>query len=359
VNTERGPTGPDSSATGPVRVVTVVLNWNGCDDTLACLTSLKLATRARDRIVVVDNGSSDGSVARIRAEHPDVSLIEAGTNLGYAGGNNLGIAHALALSAEYVLILNNDTTCAPELIDRLVDAAARHPRAGMLCPRIFYMHEPARVWFDGARWATRALNFRFPGKNSLEAELTDAEHETDYACGAALFVRAEVIRAVGVFNSRYFLVWEEADWCYRAREEGWRSLVVPAAKIWHRIGVSFGSEASPLRTYFSRRNRLVWLFRHGSFRERLRVSFEAAVEAVPRWEIGCDAGGPWVRRLAWAARDWVASALGRGERLQYLAKRQAFLDFVRGRLGPPPPLVLDLNRRWGQRQGSVRSAAAG
>jgi hypothetical protein len=220
----------------------------------------------------------------------------------------------------------------------------------MFCPRILYMHDPDRVWFDGASWISRVLNFKFPGKNRLAAELGDAEHETDYACGAALFVRADVIRAIGAFDARYFLVWEEADWCFRAREKGWRSVVVPSARVWHRIGASFGSEASPLRTYFSRRNKLVWLFRHGTVGERLRGIFAAALEAVPRWRTAPDVDVPGWKRIAWAARDWLTSMAGRGERLEYLAKRRAFLDFVRGRLGPPPPLVLQLNTRWSERQ---------
>jgi GT2 family glycosyltransferase len=334
-------------------VVIVVLNWNGRDDTLACLDSLREVVKDNVGVLVVDNGSTDGSVPAIRAAHSDVELIETGRNLGYAGGNNVGIGRAVAGGADFVLVLNNDTTCAPDMVDRLLDAAARHPRAGMLCPRILYMHEPERVWFDGARWKTDALTFGFPGKDRLASELPADDHETDFACGAALFVRAEVVREVGAFDERFFLVWEESDWCYRARKAGWSSLVVPAAKVWHKVGASFGSEASPLRTYFSARNKLVWLQRHGAVRERLRAVAAAARTCVPRWQ---PAGGntPLVRRLVWAARDWLLAAAGRGERLDYLAKRRAFADFALGRLGPPPAAVLDLNGRWSTRRAAHR-----
>jgi GT2 family glycosyltransferase len=106
------------------------------------LESLRGNSTANRRILVVDNGSTDGSVAAIRAAFRDVELIETGRNLGYAGGNNVGIERAVAEGADYVLVLNNDTTCAPDLIDRLLDAAARHPRAGMFCPRILYLNDP-------------------------------------------------------------------------------------------------------------------------------------------------------------------------------------------------------------------------
>jgi hypothetical protein len=333
------------------RVVVVVLNWNGRADTLACLDSLRAVSREDVQILVVDNGSTDGSVPAIRVAHPGLELVETGRNLGYAGGNNVGIERAVAAGADFVLVLNNDTTCAPDLVDRLLEAAARHPRAGLLCPRMLYMDEPHRVWFDGARWNPAGLTFAFPGKDRDERELGAANHETDYACGAALFVRAEVVRQVGAFDERYFLVWEESDWCYRARQAGWSSMVVPSARIWHKVGASFGSEASPLRAYFSSRNKMVWLARHGSAGERIRALAAAARAAVPRWQVSADGTVPHTRRALWAVRDWALAASGRGERLGYLAKRRALADFALGRLGPPPAVVLELNRRWSARQG--------
>jgi GT2 family glycosyltransferase len=267
-------------------VAIVLLNWNGRRDTLLCLDSLRAIRRTDVKVLVVDNGSTDDSVQMISAASPAVELIETGRNLGYAGGNNVGIQHAMAAGADFVLVLNNDTTCAPDVIDQLLDAAARHPRAGMFSPRMLYMDDPQRVWFDGARWKSDALTFGFPGKDRLESELGTEDHETDYACGAALFVRAEVVRQVGAFDDRFFLVWEESDWCYRARAAGWSSMVVPSARIWHKVGASFGSEASPLRTYFSARNKLVWLARHGTAWASGFVPSRAAVHsAVPRWQL--------------------------------------------------------------------------
>lgn len=341
----------------PAHVTIVVLNWNGRADTLACLESLRAVINDKVTVLVVDNGSIDGSVPAIRAAYPDLEVIETGSNLGYAGGNNIGIERAVAGGADFVWVLNNDTTCAPDAVERLLEAAERQPRAGMLSPRIFYMHEPERVWFDGARWKPGALTFGFPGKDRLESELAADDHETDYACGAALFVRAEIVRQIGAFDPRFFLVWEESDWGFRARQAGWASLVVPSARVWHKVGASFGSEASPLRTYFSARNKLVWLQRHGTAGERIRAYAAAARAAVPRWQVTADGAVPLTRRVLWAAREWSLAAAGRGERLGYLARRRALADFVLGRLGPPPALVLELSRRWSARQGS-RTAAA-
>lgn len=338
------------------KVAVVVLNWNGRDDTLACLDSLRSVAHGNIHVLVVDNGSQDDSVAAIHSIHPELRVIETKCNLGYAGGNNVGIERAMEDGADFLLVLNNDTICAPDVVDRLLAAAARHPHAGMFCPRMLYMDDPQRVWFDGAHWRSGALTFGFPGKDRPEAELDTDDHDTDYACGAALFVRAQVVREVGMFDERYFLVWEESDWCYRARRAGWSSMVVPSARIWHKVGASFGSEESPLRTYFSARNKLVWVARHGSRGERLRALAAAARAAVPRWQVSADVALPRPKRLLWAAREWVHSAAGGGDRLGYLARRRALADYLRGRLGPPPDAVLELNRRWVSRRG--RSADA-
>ena len=145
-------------------VFIVVLNWNGRADTLTCLRSLQALADKRTRVLVVDNGSTDGSVAAILAAHPEVPVIETGRNLGYAGGNNVGVRHAIAEGADFVLVLNNDTVCAPDMIDRLLQAAAKHPGAGMFCPRIFYMHDPGRVWFDGPVGTRPSSTSAFPAK---------------------------------------------------------------------------------------------------------------------------------------------------------------------------------------------------
>ena|ERR1700681_3309672 len=139
----------------------VVLNWNGLSDTLACLESLQRLHYPERRIVVVDNCSTDGSVDGLRraAAPPTIDIIEAGTNLGYAGGNNLGIRYALDRGADFILVLNNDTTADPMLVNELVAAADRHPEAGCFGPWIFYMHDPERLWFAGAAWASDSFAF--------------------------------------------------------------------------------------------------------------------------------------------------------------------------------------------------------
>jgi GT2 family glycosyltransferase len=325
----------------------VVLNWNGAKDTLACLDSLAALTYPNFDVIVVDNGSTDDSLVRLRpytAPYP-LTLLETGRNLGYAGGNNVGTRHALEHGANFVLVLNNDTSVAPDLLDRLLEAAQRHPGAGVFSARIMYFDEPERVWFDGARWNPSSLRLEWPGQGAEEHTLDTIDHDTDYACGAALFFRAEVATQIGLLDEAFFLVWEEVDWGFRARKAGWRNIVVPAAKVWHKIGVSFGSESSPLRTYFSIRNELLWFSRHAPFSACLRLWIKNLRRLIPKFHI---AGGqtPWLKRLLWAIQDFIRSWRGQGNRLEYLAARRAILDYVHHRFGDCPDEVRAWSKAW-------------
>src|SRR5258706_8218616 len=132
--------------------------------------------------------------------------METGGNLGCAGGNNPGIRHALDRGADFILLLNNDTTVDPKLLDELVCAAERRPEVGCFGPWIFYMHDPDRLWFSRSDWSSAKAAFTAPGKGRLASELPNVSNDTDYVCGAALFFRAGVARKVGLLDERFFLV---------------------------------------------------------------------------------------------------------------------------------------------------------
>lgn len=329
----------------------VVLNWNGGEDTVTCLNSLSNLTYPNFNVVVVDNGSRDDSLERLYAYAAPFPLVvlETGRNLGYAGGNNVGTRHALEHGAEFVLILNNDTTVAQDLLESLLAAAQRNPDAGVFSARIMYFDSPERVWFDGAHWNPSTLQLEWPRQNEEEATLDAVDHETDYACGATLFFRSNVARQIGLLDESFFLVWEEVDWSFRARKAGWRNIVVTNAKVWHKIGVSFGSESSPLRTYFSIRNQMLWFSRHAPFSARVRLWAKNLRRLIPTFFM--DTGpAPWITRAWWAAQDYMRSWLGRGRRLEYLAVRRAILDYAHGRFGDCPDEVRVWSKEWTSRR---------
>lgn len=331
-------------------VFIVVLNWNGEEDTLACLRSLQQLTYPHFSIVLVDNGSVDRSLERIREIEwaQPVTIVENGRNLGYAGGNNVGIRYALEQDADFILLLNNDTVVDPQLIDAFVHAAERHAADGIFGATIFYLDRPDTVWFQGAKWLPDALDFTWPGQGLSPGVSAQSDEETDYVCGAAMFFRAEIARKIGVLDERFFLVFEESDWCFRARRASYGCRMVSAAKVWHKIGASFGTETSPLRAYFSSRNKLLWAEKNLSWRSQVHVWKKTLTSLSPSFRVRNDPRVPLAKRLVWAIRqycsDWGRFLANPRQR----TVRRGVLDYVLRRFGDCPEKVREISRRWSE-----------
>ena len=339
----------------------VVLNWNGLTDTLACVHSLRALRYPTRRIVVVDNGSTDGSVEALRTEASDrgIDLLECDRNLGYAGGNNVGIRHALDQGADFILVLNNDTVVDSMLLDELLGAAGRYPEAGCFGPWIFYMHDPERLWCTRSEWASADAAFTAPGKGRLAAELSQTPASTEYVCGAALFLRAEVASKIGLFDERFFLVYEDSDWGFRARRAGFECMTVPSARVWHKVGTSFGGEASPLRTYFSVRNKLLWAEKNLPRRDRLKLLGSALRRTYPTLAIEKSAGRPGHKALLWAINGFMREWSRKRRDPQEIAHRRGVFDYLRRRFGDCPQEIRDLTRTWSATQEIGAAANSG
>ncbi|MGC8880107.1 MAG: glycosyltransferase family 2 protein [Anaerolineae bacterium] len=239
----------------------IILNWNNAPDTLACLESVLHSDYPNFHVLVVDNGSTDGSSEAVRAAYPTVTLIENGENLGYAEGNNVGIRHALAEGADYVLLLNNDTLVAPDMLRELIAVAETDARVGIVGPLIYY-YEPADVLWN----AGNAIDWRNGSVANLYGDkpavgVGTQPYAVDYVSGCALCIRRQVIEQVGILDSRFFIYYEETDWCVRARRAGYQVLMVPCARIWHKVSGTMGI-ASPPTTYYMTRNQFLFYARH-------------------------------------------------------------------------------------------------
>lgn len=244
-------------------IYAVVLNWNNSEDTGECIGSLLKVVHPSLRVVVVDNGSTDGSGRRLKEAFPDVMVLQTGRNLGYAGGNNMGIRHALAHGAKWVLILNNDTVVDGHLLERLMEAAEEKPEGGIYGPKVLFYHEPERVQYAGTR-RVRLNRFEHVGSGKLDRNLQDpGTVETDWAAGCAMLVSSDVFRGAGLLDARYFLFMEEQEFSYRARRKGFKTYFVPRARVWHKSGVTFTKAHGPLKDrrqiYFYTRNSLLWI----------------------------------------------------------------------------------------------------
>jgi GT2 family glycosyltransferase len=341
-------------ATSP-SVWIVVLNWNGLSDTLVCLESLRDLQYTQRRVVVVDNGSTDGSLYALRSAESRLSIeiIDAGRNLGYAGGNNLGTRHALDRGADFILILNNDTTVDRMLLDELLTAEGRHPEAGCFGPWIYYMDDPDRLWFTRSEWETEAAAFTARSKGRLASELAKESANTEYVCGAALFFRSGVARKIGLLDERFFLVYEDSDWGFRARRAGFECIAVPSAKVWHKIGTSFGSEESPLRTYFSSRNKLLWAEKNLSRREWLRILSGSMRRLSPGLGLETSEADSRHKALLWGISEFARELSRKRYDPQEIAHRRGVLDYLLRRFGDCPPRIRAVTRAWSSTQGGA------
>jgi len=252
-------------------VAIIILNWNGKEDTIKCLESMHAVTYANYDIMIVDNGSTDGSVVCLRERYPEIDIIENTENLGFAGGNNVGITKAMDRSADYVLLLNNDVVVDLEFLQELVDVAESDQEVGFVGPKIYYESYKGKrdvIEFAGARLNIRRGDSHHIGQNEADVGQHDKIREVDYITGACLLVKKEVIRKIGLIDPVYFMYWEDADWQIRGKKMGYKSVYVPASKVWHKISAASGGET---KAYFLTRNR--FLFMKKNFSRSAYLSF--------------------------------------------------------------------------------------
>jgi GT2 family glycosyltransferase len=250
------------------RVAIIVLTWDGRELTLDCLASLNGLDYPNHRIIVVDNGSHDGTVEAVRRQYPSVTVIHNGENLGFAEGNNVGIHQALAQGFDYVLLLNNDTVVDPQMLQALVGVAESEGQIGIVGPVIYYHDEPEVVWSAGNAVDWRAVTLRRLHADTRDSH-PDVPYDVDYVTGCALCIKREVAEQIGLLDPRYFIYFEETDWCFRARAHGYKVVVAPQARLWHKVSATMRQD-SPTTTYYMTRNAFLFLNTHlrGSGRMR-------------------------------------------------------------------------------------------
>jgi GT2 family glycosyltransferase len=246
-------------------VIVIVLNWNGKDDTIECLASLQNLTYANYEVVVVDNGSTDGSVSAIRECFPAVTLIENDVNLGFAEGNNVGIRFALERGADYALLLNNDTVVDGRLLAELVSVAESDDRIGVVGPKMYFFDAPQTIWTAGGTIHFGVNIARSRGWNQLDRGQFDSVEQVDYIPGCGLLARAAMIRDVGLLDLHYpFIYYEDTDWCYRASRAGYKMVYAPGARLWHKVSTSMGGGYNPRALYLQGLNSVVFMRKHAS-----------------------------------------------------------------------------------------------
>ena len=287
-------------------VVILVLNWNGWRDTVECLESLQRLSYPNYRMVLIDNNSTDGSMDKIKAwakgeyrveskflvsstankpvywiqydrstaeagglsaleaeleEFPHNSqavLIQTGANLGFAGGNNVGIRYAMKQASDYVWLLNNDTVAEKDALTEMVKLAKSNMRIGMVGSKLLYYRIPTTIQAAGGGKIIPWLGInKHIGAGQKDNGQWDRIFEPDYICGASMLIGLDVVSKVGLLDEGYFLYVEDMDWSERVRRSGLVLKYCPTSRIWHKEGSTIGFR-SPKAEYYSTKNCLVF-----------------------------------------------------------------------------------------------------
>ena len=231
------------------KVAIIVLNWNGLRDTIECIESVMNQDYDNFSIIIVDNGSVDDSPAIIHERYPSVTIIKNDNNTGFSIANNLGIKKAFELGADYVWLLNNDTIVEADTLIRLVDTSAGLPDVGMISPTIYYYDQRDTIQFSGSYidWEKKCIvkTDDFIGGN-IGKDIS--------LWGTALLIKRDIIEKIGFLNEKYFAYYEDEEYSMRVARAGYKSMVDPKAKIYHKNSRSTGSNDAPLQVFLRSRN---------------------------------------------------------------------------------------------------------
>ena len=225
-------------------VTVIVLNWNGKDLTIECLESLKQVNYSNFNILVVDNGSTDGSVELLKEKFPEVSILVLEKNLGYASGNNRGFDSLKPDQPEFVIFLNNDTIVDKNFIDPLVKQLLNHKKASQTVPKIYYENDPKLIWYAGGIVNLWTGSIYHLGIRQYDGPAYSKTHKTKYATGCCFCMRYEEFKEFGGFDETFPMYSEDVDLSLWIRAAGKQVWFVPDSKIWHKVSASLGGEFS-------------------------------------------------------------------------------------------------------------------
>lgn len=256
-------------------IYVIILNYNGYEDTRKCVESVLKSTYSNLKVLIVDNASTDHSEEKLRSDFSECIVLQTGSNLGYAGGNNAGIKYALDNKAEVICILNNDTIVANDMIETLADYLFRYPGSIVGPSTLFWNTDiihSAGVNIDF--WRGHSKIFHYEEKvEKIEDNLIPC----DYLEGTCLMFQTKDIDTIGLLPEIYFMYFEETEWCYRAKKKGIDIICIPKAKLWHK-GSASSNKISGMKQRLEDRNRIIFEQRNANIVQKTFFFFYVWVQ---------------------------------------------------------------------------------
>lgn len=216
----------------------VIVSWNSFDITANCLRSLRELQYDDFETIVVDNGSEDDSVAQFIEHFPEIKLLRNTENKGFTGGNNTGIQYALDEEKELIMLLNNDTLVTPDFANILVGQLKADDSIGAIQPKIMYNQEHNIIWNAGGKFNAFFSLSKPIGLDEIDSGQHDEAKDVDWITGCCFLVRSEIVKKVGLLDDKFFIYYEDSDWSFKIKAEGYRLRYEPKALIYHEVGMS-------------------------------------------------------------------------------------------------------------------------
>jgi len=265
----------NSSKNNRPEVLIILVNYKKYKDTIVCLDSLKEITYPNYKVLVIDNSSGNESVSVLRGKYSDLNIVELKKNLGFAGGNNVGIKHAIEKNFPYILLLNNDTSVKSDFLDLLMDAMLADEETGIAGAMILYPNSK-KIWCQGGggiSWLNASAVHKNAEKTLDSISIESPIHEADFITGACMLIKSDVIRKIGLIDESYFMYLEDLDFCLMAKKY-YKFTVNTESYVYHHVGSSTGGVDSFLSTYYVFRNKLFFIQKHlRGFRKGLAYIF--------------------------------------------------------------------------------------
>ncbi|WP_229365674.1 glycosyltransferase family 2 protein [Fibrisoma montanum] len=258
----------------------ITINYNQPELTRLFLNSVSQLTYPNFEVIVVDNGSQQDPTDHVRrSDFPEATLLLTGENLGFSGGNNVGMR---AAKGDFYFIVNNDTEVTPDLLDQLMEPMLADSTIGVVCPKIRFFDQPDVIQYAGYNPMNLYTGQAgMVGSHQVDDGRFDIPGPTNFAHGCAMLVRRSVAEQVGMFAEQFFLYYEELDWSARIRRGGYTIYFQPAALIFHKESASVG-KTSPLKVYYMTRNRILYMRRNTPLPQRMAFGLFFTGLAVPK-----------------------------------------------------------------------------